>query len=132
MRLYIRDDKETIVAKNDPWLCSCSISMREIRARINFGRELLGLRPLTMNRFYGLRAAAAEKFLEAHESRRHGNKGLDRNPFLPNRMIGNNYIFTAARANRLIRMGVAHKVRNTGRKPGSRVIKGRVLQPAGC
>lgn len=117
------------MSKKTPWLCDCSISMREIRARINFGRELLGLRPLTMARFYALRMVAAEEFLTAHESRRHGNKGLDRNPFLPDRLIGCNYIFGSRKANQLIKLGIAQKVRNTGRKPGTRVINGRALQP---
>ena len=117
------------MAKNSPWLCDCAITMREIRARINFGRELQGLRPLTPLRFYTLRAKAAEEFLAAHESRRHGNKGLDRNPFLPDRLIGQNYIFNSRKANKLIKLGVAHIVKNTGRKPGTRVINGRALQP---
>lgn len=115
----------------EPWFCNCAISMKELRARINFGREMRGLRPLTMNRFYQLRMKAAEAFLAEHDSRRHGNKGLDRNPFLPDRLIGNNYIFKRQKANRLIRLGVAHNVRDTGRKPGTRVVGGRVLQPAG-
>lgn len=112
-----------------PWLCECAITMREIRARINFGRELRGLRPLTAIRFYTLRQEAAEAFLDAHP---HGNRGLDRNPFLPDRLIGNNYIFKPRKANRLISLGVAVEIKNTGRKPGTRVISGRVLQPAGC
>lgn len=115
---------------NAPWLCDCAITMREIRARINFGRELTGQRPLTPMRFYQLRREAAEAFLDAHSSRRDGNKGLDRNPFLPDRLIGCNYIFKPRKANRLIKLGLNVKIKNTGRKPGSRVIGGRVLQPA--
>lgn len=109
-----------------PWLCECAITMREIRAHINFGRELLGMRPLTQMRFYQLRIAAADAFLDQHPD---GNKGLDRNPFLPDRLIGNNYIFKVRKANRLIRLGVALKINNVGRKPGTRVVNGRVLQP---
>ena len=92
----------------EPWFCACAISMKEIRARINFGREMQGLRPLTMMRFYQLRMAAAEEFLAAHDSRRHGNKGLDRNPFLPNRLIGNNYIFNAQRDRKSTRLNSSH------------------------
>lgn len=119
------------MAKNQPWLCSCSITMREIRARINFGREMVGKRPLTLMRFYEMRREAAQAFLDEHWGKKHGNKGLDRNPYLPDRMIGNNYIFKPAKANRLIKMGVALDIaEHIGRKPGSRVLSdGRVLQP---
>ena len=118
------------MAKNKPWLCSCAITMREIRARINFGREMCGKRPLTWLRFYEMRREAAQSFLDDNWDKK-GNIGLDRNPYLPDRMIGNNYIFKPAKANRLIKMGVALDIaEHIGRKPGSRVLSdGRVLQP---
>lgn len=116
--------------KKQPWLCSCAITMRELRARINFGREVLGKRPLTWFRFYQMRRDAAQAFLDAHWGRKHGNTGLDRNPYLPDSMIGNNYIFKPAKANRLIKMGVALDINeHMGRKPGSRLVNGQVLQP---
>jgi hypothetical protein len=119
------------MAKKQPWLCSCAITMREIKARINFGRELEGKRPLNWQRFYQMRREAAQAFLDEHWGKKHGNTGLDRNPYLPDRMIGNNYIFKPEKANRLIRLGVALDIaENMGRKPGSRVLGGRVLQPA--
>lgn len=116
--------------KPAPWLCECAITMREIRARINFGRALSGVKPMTMQKFYELRRNAAENFLAEHEFRRHGNKGLDRNPYLPDRLIGSNYIFKPRKANRLIRLGVAMKISNRGRRQGSRMVRGRVLAPA--
>lgn len=117
--------------KKQPWLCSCAITMREIRARVNFGRELTGKRPLTWFHFYRLRSTAAQAFLDEHWDKKHGNIGLDRNPYLPDRIIGNNYIFQAGKANRLIKMGVALDIKeHLGRRPGSRLVNGRVLQPA--
>jgi hypothetical protein len=112
---------------NKLWLCDCAITIREIRAYINFNREMNGLRPLTSLRFYQMRAEAAEAFLDAHP---HGNKGLDRNPFLPDRVIGRNYIFKKNKANRLIRLGLALKIRKPGRQPGTRVVRGKVVQTA--
>lgn len=112
------------------WRCNCAVTMREIRARINFVRECEGRRPLTWLRLYQLRLTAAEEWLAAAIKRRKNGDGPTKNPYLPDRMIGSSYVFKQRKANRLVKMGIELAVKNTGRKPGSRVLGGKVLQPA--
>lgn len=113
------------------WRCNCAVTMREIRARINFVRECEGKRPVTWLRLYQLRLAAAEEWLaDALKRKKKDGAGPTKNPYLPDRLIGPSYVFKQRKANRLVKMGIELEIRNTGRKPGSRVIGGKVLQPA--
>lgn len=112
------------------WRCSCAVTMREIRARINCAREIEGKRPLTWMRMYQLRLLLAEEWLASALKKR---SNPVRNPYLPDRLIGPSYIFKVRKANRLFKAGVALEVRNPGRQPGSKFVRGKyVPAPVAC
>jgi hypothetical protein len=106
--------------KANKWhTCGCAITMREMLKRVNAQRLLSGKRHMSLQRFYALRLSAAEAFLEKFP---HGNKGMDRNPFLPDRMVGCNYIFSAKRAPALMKVAAAVEVRGSKLNSGEAYI----------
>ena len=109
--------------KKGRWACSCSISMKEIVAEVNSYRVRLGNKPLSAGKIYRLREMAAEAFLSLYPD---GNHGLVRNPYIPNRLVGRAYLFSADRAAKLVRLGVGYKQpAGGGRRIGFRLKRRR-------
>lgn len=112
--------------KKGLWTCGCSVTMKEILRQVNKYRTQLGKRPMTKNCLYRIRDKAADAFLDAYPD---GNYGLERNPFIAERMVGNAYIFSASRALKLVRTAVRYKPpSNRGRRIGSRFKHGKMVR----
>lgn len=86
-------------AKKNWYSCECAVTMREMLQQVNARRAVNRFGPVSIAMFRKLRCLAAD---DHHAKFPDGN--LDKNPFIPNTMIGNNYIFSAARAERLMRL----------------------------
>jgi hypothetical protein len=105
------------------WACECAVTMQEITAEVNSYRVKMGYRPLSSGKMYKIREMAAEAFLSLYPD---GNTGLVKNPYIANRMIGRAYMFTAARAAKLVRLGVRYRQPvGAGRRIGFRMSKRR-------
>jgi len=97
--MYAGKKKLRPKAKKNWYSCECAVTMKEMLQQVNARRAVSRFRPVSIAMFRKLRCLAADGH---HAKFPDGN--LDKNPFIPNTMIGNNYIFSAARAERLMRL----------------------------
>lgn len=112
--------------KKGLWACGCSVTIKEILRQVNKYRMQTGKRPMSLCCLYRIRDKAADQFLEAYPD---GNYGLERNPFIAERMVGNAYIFSASRALKLVRVAVRYRPpSNRGRRIGARFKNGKMVR----
>lgn len=86
--------------------CNCAVSRREILGAVNARRKALGKVSITYLTLHHIIHDAIQSFTDScvdpdcYDS--------EPNPFMPDRVVGSNHIYSGAKAQRIFRLGVIH------------------------
>ena len=86
--------------------CNCAVSRREILGAVNARRKVLGKVAITYATLHHIIHDAIQSFVDSCVDPDCYDSGP--NPFMPNRRLGSNHIYTGTQAQRLFRLGVIH------------------------
>lgn len=86
--------------------CNCAVSRREILGAVNARRKVLGKVSITYVTLHRIIHDAIQAFTDSCADPDCFDS--EPNPFMPNRRIGSNHIYTGAQAQRVFRLGVLH------------------------
>lgn len=86
--------------------CGCVVSRREILGAVNARRKALGKVTITYTTLHHIIHDAIQAFVDSCVDPDCYNS--EPNPFVPNRRLGSNHIYTGTQAQRLFRLGVIY------------------------